>query len=246
MTERVTEHITVHADSHDSTQVSRSSGVTYRIGGGSFAMFTAPQCFVCNCDWRVDIETQVCRGYSYSAIASKLPEMMIFGEMRRISARNIREHVQNEHLPLEKTAQRAALDERVIELGQALDEAEGSVVDHVAFLRDLTRRGYEAMSDGRLGFNVRDVIRASVALAKIDADAVESGTLSIEDTSQAFAEYGSMALEVFRRMEAGEIETADEASRAMGRAIQQNAALKALGERVRAKQAEQAALPSGQ
>lgn len=224
--------------------VSRNTGVSYRLGGGVYAMHTNPKCYVCNSDWRVDIETMVLRGYGYPTIAQRLPPgQPILGKEVTISARNIQDHANN-HMPMEKIAQRATLDIRMIELNRALDEAEGSLVDQQVFLKDLVRRGYEAMSDGRLGFGVRDVIRAATVLMRAEQDANQNeGGVSIDDMTEAFAEYGNMTIEIFRRMESGEFTTADEASRAMGRAINSNVALQALSDRIKMRQSEQQALP---
>jgi hypothetical protein len=50
---------------NDSVSTRKAPQVRYRIGGGEYAMFSAPLCLVCQCDRRVEIERAILAGYGY-------------------------------------------------------------------------------------------------------------------------------------------------------------------------------------
>ncbi len=156
-------------DGHDgsyvgdtATAVVRPSAVMYQVGGRSYAMKTARHCKTCQSHLRLDIENQIIRGYGYKGIVDSLPEGC------ELTERNLREHVKNNHMPLDETIRHRIIEERAQENNRLLENEAGTAVDHIAFARVGIQKCFEDITAGKQHVTVAEANQMANILLKFD------------------------------------------------------------------------------
>jgi hypothetical protein len=212
--------------------------VKQTLGGREYSMFSAPKCFVCQSPMRLDIERCIIQGYGYGAIVQRIRPHLVLGEVRTFTARHLRNHMKQGHMPLREMAKRAAYDLRMEEMGEDLESAMGRCSDNVTLFREIVAQGYEDLVEGRMDLSAGDVMRAASALAKVETG---SDNIDLLEVQQAFGIFGQIVTSIFGMIEAGELRPED-ASKQLGTMVSTNVTLAQLNERWYAKQAEAAGL----
>ena len=144
-----------------------SSMVVTRIGGRDYPMRSSASCFTCQNPNRLSIESDLIKGYSYTTIARGL-EGTPTGHFPHPTARQISDHVKNDHLPIQVSAQRRLIERRAKEIGRSIDEHEDSLADYVTVNQMIVSRGFERLQDGDITPEITDVIAASKFLHQIE------------------------------------------------------------------------------
>jgi len=151
----------------DGSEAVRLTAVPYQVGGRKYPIKTSPSCLVCMSDLRIRIENAIIKGYSVKSISEAL-----IGREESIPPHVIQQHIRGQHMPLDETIRRVALEERNRELGVILSEVEGSIVDHIGVLRAVQQRGYERMAMGEIEPTLSETLVAAKTLAGL---AVQDG-----------------------------------------------------------------------
>lgn len=155
-------------DGHDGTHVGdtavtvRPSAVMYQVGGRSYPMKSAVLCKTCQSHYRLEIESQIIKGYGYSGIVRNLPDSCELNE------RNIREHVRNGHMPLDETIRHKIIEDRAKENGKLLEEEAGTVVDHIGFARVGIQKCFEDIMQGKQNVSVAEANQMANILLKAE------------------------------------------------------------------------------
>lgn len=155
-----------------------NSIVMYRVGGRTYPLKTVPQCRVCQSPDRLDIEQWIINGRPYAAIAKSLPEES------PITARNIKDHQTNGHMPLDTEAMRAVIDEHARVRGISLQDATSTLVTPAALAQTVLDRTYEGIANGYLMPSISNALKAATLLYNIG---MTEESLNESDMIQAFA-----------------------------------------------------------
>lgn len=156
------------APAEGSATVDRPAALMYRIGGHRYPLRSEPKCKVCqSLEYRQEIETALLRGFSYTTIHRSLPERS------GLSVRNIRDHVENQHLPLDEAMRRVLIEETARERGLSIEDHEGTLVDHITFAKLGVQRVVEGMQNGTLVPDIKDGIALASLLVRIQETAGE-------------------------------------------------------------------------
>lgn len=167
-----------------SATVDHPSTVMYRVGGRRYPMHSEPRCKVCqSLEFRQEIENALLRGFSYTTVYRSLPERSA------ISVSNIRDHVSNQHLPVDEAMRRVVIEEAARERGLSIEDHAGTLVDHITFAKLGVQSVVERMQRGELRPDVKDGIALAGLLARIQETAGEG--VDNEVMVQAFMVYMS-------------------------------------------------------
>ncbi len=153
-------------------------------------MITHPGCKVCNSDHRIEIEDALLRGRGYTAIWRSLPPTA----QESLSIANIKSHYTSGHLPSDVSVTRVLTEKRAQEVGLILDEAEGSIADHVTLLQETVRRTFERIVTGQVLPEVQDGLAAARILTSLGVG--DGGEIDMHVWSQALREMMLIAREV--------------------------------------------------
>jgi hypothetical protein len=144
-----------------------ASMVMYRLAGREYPLRTVAQCKVCQSPHRYEVEQQIIAGRVWSQIERHLkttdPEV-------DLTARNIKDHYQNNHLPLEQEVGRRIIERRAEQMGRSLDTGVDSMVDGVTAAELVVQKGVEALQRGELQVDVKDMLAAAKLLETFGAD----------------------------------------------------------------------------
>ena len=162
---------------------SRRSVVTYRVGGREYPLVNAANCIVCSSEHRSLIEEQLLKGYGYAAIVRHLPEGA------GVNKDNVTQHVKRGHLPLDVTVRRAIMEDRATALGKQLEDAEGTIVDHLSFARLGLQRVVERMAEGTLVPDIKDGIEFAKLIIKMEEMAGDGQALDQQIIFRGFLEW---------------------------------------------------------
>lgn len=140
-----------------------ASAVMYRVGGRYYPMRHDAKCRVCQSCERVQIENALLAGHGYTAIARAVPaEEMITPAL-------IKKH-RDRHLPLDLAVRHGLIDERAKELGLALEQAAGTVVDQVTLARAVVQRAFARLASGEVEPSLADGLAAAKLLTAMQVD----------------------------------------------------------------------------
>lgn len=167
---------------HTGTDLNRSrSAVMYRVGGRQYPMKSAPQCKVCQHHSRQQIESLILQGVGYAAIVRRLGlHEEVTDDQGRVvvqalTSRNVGEHIHNGHMPVNESITRVIMEDRARELGRDFEGDEANLADHITFARVSVARVFQRLQSGEIEPTMRDAIRLTTLLARIDLQAAEEG-----------------------------------------------------------------------
>jgi hypothetical protein len=160
-----------------------NSIVQVKVGNVVKDMVFEPRCKVCNHPARFSIEEKLLMGYKYSDISramSDLRKQKSDGEIEtwpELEARNIKNHYQQGHVPLDHEMMAEYSKRRAEELGQDYEEAMVPVVDHIVVQKAVLAKGYEALAKGDITPDVKDTLAASKLLADREKDLANNSSV---------------------------------------------------------------------
>ena len=164
------------------------SMVMVRIGRHTYPYRTEPQCSVCQCAYRMDVERALVHGDSYKTIR----DAFIGRAPEPPSIDSMREHVSRGHLPLPQATSRLMLEQRAKTLGKDIETGAESLIDYGVVSEEIIRKGFQRLQDGEIEPSMGDLIKAMEFQAKLDAS-TPSGDLSMEVWTEALMEYFEIA-----------------------------------------------------
>lgn len=192
---------------------SGQSIVTYRIGGREYPVKTGRQCKVCQSPHRFEIEEEIVAGRTYAKIVDHLPEGT------DISPRNVKEHFNNGHMPLEVSATRQIVEARARRVGKRIEDSTESLIDGITLAEAVVQKTFEAIAKGELKPEVRDGLRAAKVLA--DLGIYDEGGVDQQAFIEAFMVYHEQA----------QAHMSPEQFEAFGQALDESPVLQALATR---------------
>lgn len=162
---------------------SRRSTVMYRVGGRMYPLRNAANCYVCSSEHRSTIEEELLKGYGYAAVVRHLPEDA------GINKDNVVQHVKRGHLPLDVSVRRAIIEDRATAIGKQIEDAEGTIIDHLSFARLGLQRVCERMAEGTLLPDIKDGIEFAKLIIKMDELAGDGQALDQQVIFRGFLEW---------------------------------------------------------
>lgn len=160
-----------------------NSLVQIKIGNVVKDMVFEPRCKVCNHPARFSIEEKLLMGFKYSEISramSDLRKQKADGEIENwpeLEARNIKNHYQQGHVPLDSEMLAEYSKRRAEELGLEYEDAMVPVVDHIVVQKAVLSKGYEALVKGEISPDVKDVLAASKLLSDREKELASNSTV---------------------------------------------------------------------
>lgn len=176
-------------------------------------MKTNRQCKVCMSEHRFDIEEDLIAGRVYKKIHDALPEDA------DISIRNIKDHYNNSHMPLEQSAVRQIVEARAERMGKRIEDSVDSLVDGMALAEVVVHKTFEKVAAGEIQPELKDGLAAAKFLAEMGE--YEEGGADMAAITEAFIVYHEEAEQVM----------SPEQFEAFGQALAKNPVLKALARR---------------
>lgn len=170
-----------------------NSLVRIKVGNVVRDMVFEPRCKVCTHPARFSVEEKLLMGFKYTEIArsiSDLRKQKTDGEIENwpeLEARNVKEHYQRGHVPLDSEMLSEFSKRRAEELGLEYEEAMVPVVDHIVVQKAVLAKGYEALVKGEIQPDVKDTLAASKLLS--DREKEMKAQSSVEDWQTAMAVY---------------------------------------------------------
>jgi hypothetical protein len=161
-----------------------NSVVMLRVGNQSVPYKYVKTCHTCMSPHRAYIEQQVILGHSMRSLEREILDYD-HGSVEPPDRRSISHHMKN-HVPLTHARTMAVYEQRAEEISSTLEEATNSLVDHVTAARLIVQRGTERMLNNEIQPDVKDVLAAASALAKIEADHGGDGGLDFQVFRTAF------------------------------------------------------------
>lgn len=158
-----------------------------RVNGRLYPARMVAECVTCNSPYRAEIERECLSGRSYRVVYDWLTETHELPEGRRHPSReSLRSHM-SKHIPLAAAIQHRIIEDRSQEIGASIEEAAGTVADHVTVNRLIVQAGLERLSAGEIQPEMGDLLTAIRQQQAIDAE--HEGGLDAEVWRQALAEY---------------------------------------------------------
>lgn len=155
------------------------SMVMVEVNGQQYPMKRLPTCYTCMSPYRRDIELALIEGQSYRSIAKDIADYEVQPRQPwpHPTPASIRHHVQQNHMPLGPTAERALIEERAREIGRDLENYGSSLVDHVSANKLVIQRGMTSLARGDLKPTMGDLltaIRTQQTIEQAAEDGVDS------------------------------------------------------------------------
>lgn len=152
-----------------------------RVGGRTYPTKTAPNCKTCHSQYRTQIENALLKSYGYTAIAKSLPEDA------GLNARNIMDHFNAGHLPIDESVRRVMIEEDARERGLDIEGFESTLANHITFAKLGVQKVMQKMMEGELNPDISDGIAFASLLMKIEEQAGDS--FDTEALMQGFMVY---------------------------------------------------------
>ncbi len=129
------------------------------VNGQRYPMKRAPQCRTCMSPYRMEIEQAILEQHSYRKIAAAV-EGREEGRLPHPSYQSIREHVNNGHMPIGPTAERALVESRAKQIGRDIEEHVSSLADYATVNEIIIQRGMERLARGELRPSMSELLAA--------------------------------------------------------------------------------------
>ncbi len=146
------------------THTKARSMVMTRIGGHEYPMVSSPTCKTCQHPSRLEIENSMILGTAVMSILADLPE-----DDFKPSYWGIRAHFKNGHMPLEAATQVALIERNAKRQGLVIEEAVGSLVDHITVTEMVVQKGFERMQKGEIEPDLADTLNAVKIIDQIQS-----------------------------------------------------------------------------
>lgn len=141
------------------------SALMTRVGGRTYPARVVPQCKTCNSPYRTQIENALIKSYGYASIVRSLPEDA------GLSERNIMQHFQSGHLPLDESVRRVVIEQDAKERGLDIEGHETTLANHVTLAKLGVQKVLQRMMAGELEPDIKDGIAFATLLTKLEETA---------------------------------------------------------------------------
>lgn len=194
------------------TQHLNASLATVTVGGRTYPYVTAKGCLVCNspAEVRLMAEEQTVAGRNWVKIAEALPEGC------GLTARNVKDHYANGHIPVHEAAVQEHLDRASKQRGESVAPAAARLADHLDLAQAVLGRVHDRLQAGEVEPTVREALMAGEHLARYSGQAADAADEA--DYVEAFMIYHETAQK----------HMSPESLAAFGRDLVSNPVLKAL------------------
>lgn len=145
---------------------------TVKVADREYPLVNARLCRLCQYPKRRAVEEAVVAGGTWSQVARSLdPDA-------GLTARNIRDHFENGHLPIQEEAVQRLADEQAQERGNLVERAVTPVVSHLALCQAIVGRVSQRIAQSDVEPTIRDGVAAAGVLARFEppAEAVDENT----------------------------------------------------------------------
>lgn len=143
------------------------SMVMTRVGNIDYPLVSVPQCRTCQSPHRLIIENHLISGRTSTGILRELESIDPDNEFHP-SAEGIGEHYKRGHMPLTKAVQRRLFERRQEEVGERMNEALGTMMDHVTVAQMIVQKGGEKIATDELVPTVAETLGAAKFLHDIE------------------------------------------------------------------------------
>jgi len=166
-----------------------------RVGGRLYQARVAQGCGTCASPYRAQIERELLGARSYRVVYNWLCATYEAPEGQPHPSReSMRTHMNDQHLPLKAAVQHEIIRQRSEEIGASIEEAAGTIADHVAVNRVIVQRGLERLNAGEIEPSMADLLTAIRQQQAIDAE--HEGGLDAEVWRDALMEYMALVARV--------------------------------------------------
>jgi len=129
------------------------------VNGRKYPMKRVPQCRTCMSPYRMEIEQAILEQHSYSRIAAVVADREP-GRLPNPSYQSIRDHVNNGHMPIGPTAERALVEERAKQIGRDIENHATSLANYATVNELIVQRGMERLARGELKPSMSELLTA--------------------------------------------------------------------------------------
>lgn len=176
--------------------------VTVQIGNRTYPVVRSPKCKICTHPARVQIEEKLLLGEQYGQIVSFVSGRS-YAEVDgtridwpEITNRQIMNHYNHGHCPVDTGLLKQFTQEREQELGIRYDETVGRVVDEVIVAKLVLARGQERLAKGEIEPTVKETLVAAKLIHDINAGQSADEADQTSAYVAAFEVYFTVAKEV--------------------------------------------------
>jgi hypothetical protein len=169
------------------TRPLNASLASVTVAGRSYPLVTAVACKVCRSPARTLAEEQILSGQPWVGIVEALPEDT------GLTARNLKAHLKNGHIPIYEAAVREHLDRHADRRGKEMEPSIESLANHLDFVKGVVTRANARLMAGVAQPTVREGLAASELLARL----VGVETFTEADATEAFIAYHETVRDVF-------------------------------------------------
>lgn len=129
------------------------------INGKKYPMKRVQQCRTCMSPYRMEIEQAILEQHSYRKIANAVVDREP-GHLPNPSYQSIRDHVNNGHMPIGPSAERALVESRAKQIGRDIEEYASSLADYATVNEIIIQRGMERLARGELRPSMSELLTA--------------------------------------------------------------------------------------
>jgi len=128
-----------------------------RIGKHEIPDVLEPRCHTCTSEHRESIERLLLEGHGYEAVVRRVPQA-------GLSARNLKDHVMADHIPIHSAAVVALSDRRAVERGEVLAPVAEAAAGHLEFAKLVLGKVRDKVERGEIEPGLRDGLKAAEIL----------------------------------------------------------------------------------
>lgn len=129
------------------------------VNGRTYPLKRVAQCRTCMSPYRMEIEQAILEQHSYQQIALVVADREP-GRLPNPSRQSIRDHVNNGHMPIGPTAERALVESRAKQIGRDIEEHATSLANYATVNEIIINRGMERLARGELRPSMSELLTA--------------------------------------------------------------------------------------
>lgn len=129
------------------------------VNGRKYPMKRVSQCRTCMSPYRMEIEQAILEQHSYRKIADAVADREP-GRLPNPSYQSIRDHVNNGHMPIGPTAERALVESRAKQIGLDIENHVSSLANYATVNEVIIQRGMERLARGELRPSMSELLTA--------------------------------------------------------------------------------------
>jgi hypothetical protein len=142
-----------------------ASMIMTRVNGRDYPLKSVPTCKTCQSPHRLWIENELLQGRGYRTIARSLPEETADTNP---SYQGIRNHYDQQHMPINQAVQRSIIERRQKEIGRNIEEAVDEQVDKILVTEMIVHKGWELLQSSAAQPTVAETLAAVKLLNELE------------------------------------------------------------------------------